>query len=1568
MTEQWDLDTPTPEVEKETYENYEKENEEALLKRKRFNWLSRDNHGTSYISYNQFSHLPASSFEFGADGFAGACNSGGELLHLSAPSKEHGLIFARGAFSSSLYACISRAQMEYGGSATFGLRLARDQPPYIPPTNGLNKSKLQTQSQFKQDNDIHSLSEKRGDPRKGSSFRLGEMMERGCFNYRWPLNEYSLLLNSLPEGKDNPDIEVGTCTRFSYVQNGVCYQVIRLEQRCRPQINQEDPSQLFPLEGQVVLEIGGSVYLQLLKSFTATSDQENDSNTHIKNQSSTECLRIMDENLNIGLEARVYQVRADEGRPILLDLKPSLNDQDMSEIRQPSRSPQPSCSKLDSSESTFSTHGSSIPLPIDTGTNDEAPVHLVYRAAAELHPLSKQSGGYMNRSETFIAAIRLVQGGDTTATGTIPEVPSSEDMHKEVWIEPVRPSRWLETSSQATGVMWETILQWRDLHTDSTSEFIEISLMARCLEKILQVDLVPGFYGTDSLALAAISNPFMHPTVSLRSLFWKVRFLVKIHIFLARLEKNHSGRASPQLPNNKDEGQRNQQGEKANSIREIPAFFSEYDGYDRSQMLNIATSQCNRIRVAIENIIYFLVELLSPSEASAEREDFAPLRPQCPTDQSEFYYITMTIWYVVKSFPKFKWISTSRLRNFSQEDMTRSCIPPDIQNFGAVDKRRIILLKWYHYGSLISLADRGIITPSWRSAAMKKRVYSLSNAATVACTGRTASKSHYSVDDEIVDRLSFLAHELGMEEFDATAETVTSASIQRVRGREFTKYLNPGVSLLNGRGYTFQETFGPWEIHALCHNSRVNMLTMESESEYVRATRDCRGSETREEEVTVYKDKVYQFLNSEATLIPCWERSPTKMRSGWLQSEAAAVHGSTLLDIHNHIPIIPRLSPKNSPENGPMFVPPISQHRRLAGGFTVGIPGGLDKDLVSAQFRGILKELKGKDVCPIDWASFRPPRQYHPDNFINSLEDTPHLFRSPVTNNVFIPAALALFAERPDKGGFSRHDLENVLDKAPGSLSMLDILAFQQTLSSRKVEPSGRNNTTLPDMRYYPGVPSPGDSDLLPKPTHGQRALIWTFPGQNPLVRALFDSLVDQSVQHRVLHVHKLTEKLIQMLAFVIHPEAVTCLSNHVLHTPRFSFQKGPTWMMTITVGSWVLINGESRTLKHGGVMANESLQVPGELKDRNLLQSGNSALNLPQCHVSFFASSAVLSTNAFGDFSRCTLISEINDSKRYKVDDDNPNARPIKPMELAETSNEIWQVFVHQPQTARCLVFLQVLGILCTGLCEQYRSTIKEFASIVDSRDAFLLKDADRTHDRSSLPQLQLIIWSLDCLYRFQNSLKTSFNNILDAKSELLGQINEQAANRSQPLQGMCQEYVAKFESSIVELTQVIGYLEINIALAERFKDGVGFPEPIIIWFESRSANSRFELSGILALMDSGISLEQNEISLDQNKAIQALTYLTIGYLPLGLIAAIFAIPKEQNVVHQAMGKWWFVGAVLIISAVTYSVVAWLNDIVDFFKFPTTPRTRRPDKRPNLWNLLGFRRTVRASDTKSPC
>lgn len=124
----------------------------------------------AYVSYAQYNDLPATSFDFGDDGFAGSCNYGGEILQLSARTDSNDLVFARGKFQPTLYTTLARAQQEFGGVCTFGLKLKRNSGYH--PRNLFGGSDT------------------------SSSFRLGRLLDRGCFNYRWPLHEYSLYLNS----------------------------------------------------------------------------------------------------------------------------------------------------------------------------------------------------------------------------------------------------------------------------------------------------------------------------------------------------------------------------------------------------------------------------------------------------------------------------------------------------------------------------------------------------------------------------------------------------------------------------------------------------------------------------------------------------------------------------------------------------------------------------------------------------------------------------------------------------------------------------------------------------------------------------------------------------------------------------------------------------------------------------------------------------------------------------------------------------------------------------------------------------------------------------------------------------------------------------------------------------------------------------------------------------------------------------------------------------------------------------------------------------------------------------
>ena len=54
------------------------------------------------------------------------------------------------------------------------------------------------------------------------------------------------------------------------------------------------------------------------------------------------------------------------------------------------------------------------------------------------------------------------------------------------------------------------------------------------------------------------------------------------------------------------------------------------------------------------------------------------------------------------------------------------------------------------------------------------------------------------------------------------------------------------------------------------------------------------------------------------------------------------------------------------------------------------------------------------------------------------------------------------------------------------------------------------------------------------------------------------------------------------------------------------------------------------------------------------------------------------------------------------------------------------------------------------------------------------MLDETEWTSDHSSIGQLRLSLWRLDSLYRIQYSLHTSLEGILEAKRELMDQMEE--------------------------------------------------------------------------------------------------------------------------------------------------------------------------------------------------
>ena len=379
---------------------------------------------------------------------------------------------ARGNFFTSLYASLSRAQIDFGGPATFGLEVSQALETYKPNPSSANP--------VDPPQDL-----------KGSSFNLGNMIERGCFNYRWPVTEYYLDLRTdskIPAPDLLTPVEekhVGTCTMFSCSEGDVFYQVLRIDEGGH--VDGLHGCRHFPEDSQVLLTIGGPVWfhtfgdtdrfkehvrkrghMQLAKTFntggsneepTVLSEQEPEpvddesyeSPNSSKEQPIYETVRYRDGSRNIGLEMRVYQLDA-QGEPKLLPLTRSEAE-------------------------------------ADNGVSGAQSKLTAYNAVGKIAHRNHFEVHQKHTSATFISVIRFYEG-ENNDSGDWPELGTSLEFSKKLYdYVGVDPS-----VEHATGAMWETIFLEREQKADSISELAEVGLVGRCLEKILQVDTVQASF------------------------------------------------------------------------------------------------------------------------------------------------------------------------------------------------------------------------------------------------------------------------------------------------------------------------------------------------------------------------------------------------------------------------------------------------------------------------------------------------------------------------------------------------------------------------------------------------------------------------------------------------------------------------------------------------------------------------------------------------------------------------------------------------------------------------------------------------------------------------------------------------------------------------------------------------------------------------------------------------------------------------------------------------------------------------------------------------------------------
>jgi hypothetical protein len=479
---------------------------------------------------------------------------------------------------------------------------------------------------------------------------------------------------------------------------------------------------------------------------------------------------------------------------------------------------------------------------------------------------------------------------------------------------------------------------------------------------------------------------------------WKVRFLVRAYKFLSRFRDIHQETSGQQ------ESKKVGTGIKRSEPIDV-VLHQSWSSTELRAMVEVVNAQISRIKNSIKTIIQFLVQaLLKPGSKTALMPDSHLLV------DSNYYYVTTTIWYVLRNFPTWEWVWKGEMETWKEGGYLWERLPPENWTFDSAETDKLSLLQWFHYGSILGLCQEKMIPESWEGRpGLEEMVFKLGKAAKISAAAKLSSRQPYEAEDEIVDRLSFLSTELGLEPREyGRVGTVASLALKRVKARDHTRVLNPGWLSQLDKG----STSGPWEIHALCHHSRLVVLNLEEVDPY-----DLKLREDWNEEIATLKKRIYLFQNTEGTLVPSWERAHAKVRDGWLHSEATSVLASTLL-MMNEKDMKDRLL-----STGAMN---IDTRRGSVDGFLAelarpshpGDQGRQSHERFSPEFlrmESLVKdEIKVLErftrevgrLAPVEWTIFSLPRRYHPVSFFKSLESTPDLYTPERLKTATIPSPL----------------------------------------------------------------------------------------------------------------------------------------------------------------------------------------------------------------------------------------------------------------------------------------------------------------------------------------------------------------------------------------------------------------------------------------------------------------------------------------------------------------------------------------------------------------------------------
>ncbi|RFU28998.1 hypothetical protein B7463_g7345, partial [Scytalidium lignicola] len=974
---------------------------------------------------------------------------------------------------------------------------------------------------------------------------------------------------------------------------------------------------------------------------------------------------------------------------------------------------------------------------------------------------------------------------------------------------------------------------------------------------------------SDMPRTALTQNQFSQQ-VDLKSVFWQVRLLVKVYNFLGLLEQKYPL-----------EGSALNQKHESLSTEEKHHLPQNHKAY-RSKVKKAIQAICVWIMHVEFNRNRSMVPSASGTSPRVEHDDYDNNNPPDPFDAC---YQVMAIWYIMHHCQDVFDSEIQKLKD-TMKGSDLVDISDTMQN-KRDSSLKLSLLQWYRRSCILRIRTYLGLEISHMSNLPDpaRRAVRLSGKA------RTEQLDTYSAEDELEDRLALLATEIFPGTYAREVDIVVREARKRISQRTKTTTFNAGTKKLkSGR----VRACSPWELVCLNHH---NLLWA--------------GLNQQEEvDVKAIKDDCFEFLASDYTFLPSWDTSKREMLRQWWDYDVSSIVCATLLDLkikalepvaQRRRSVVANRFPGQTSQT--RYQSPVKNDKRVQ-----SESAEFDRlyEMLETQMmfqKSLLETLQKRDPTELsskyDWTGVKPGwgENLHPQTWVQSLDDTPEKFREAQLRKVQLRSEVKKYLRRKNGNEevpirnwsigeiYTQIPIKDVLylsffDLTLGKASTFYIksrggranpLQIPQEFTgndnqlmylfdeAQKVELSERNDSTRNSslwscylenrVKGYPYLDKihPRAEEILANPKIRQ-SLLTKF--LSDIHTVLDDSMVDQDVRHRLLFVQRCSPKLIEALIYIWHTDALDTIDNYFTPSSQFSNTTGSAWITTITISHWRLEE------KHIDKMYDEKRANP------LIIPLGEKAIrgedhNAPSGKIKFeeTASSLVITGDKRGMFWTCLFMSSL-------MEEDSMPAH-------AQAISEALTLFINQQSSGRCLAFLILLGHLCVQIAKEYDAVIDTLMARLSLGDKVLMMGFDWEERDLAVYKLRRMILCLEALRVFDDRLSSSLSKIKEARETMVREIAKTEQELGKHHEDLDQGYrniLEEFDKRHGNLSIMHLKIQQKIEQISRLRDGIS----------------------------SVTNVEDSRAAIKQNNNIRVLTYITIAYLPLAYVAALFSLSVD--------------------------------------------------------------------------